>query len=108
LLAQGNVANKQGEDKHGFITIKRKEKNIVGKKKFQLIWIHVTNHWCEVEATLQTNAHDKEMEVDSNKEQRASKEEVEGHQIPLEIEEKLNEDLVNEEERNFTQLGGYS
>lgn len=48
------------------------------------------------------------MEVDSNKEQRASKEEVEGHQIPLEIEEKLNEDLVNEEERNFPQLGGYS
>lgn len=108
MLAQGNVANKQGKDKEGFITILKKEKIKVGKSKFQLIWIHVTNHWCEVEATLQANAHDKEMEVDDNKEQRASKEEVEGHQIPLEIEEKLNEDLVNEKEGNFPQLGGYN
>jgi hypothetical protein len=48
------------------------------------------------------------MEVDYNKEQRANMEKVKGHQIPLQIEEKLSQDLVNEEERGFPQLGGYS
>jgi len=80
LLAQGNVVNKHGEDKEVFIIVKRKEKIKVGKGKLQLIWIHVTNHQCEVEATTQASAQDKEMEVDGNKEQRASKEKVEGHQ----------------------------
>jgi hypothetical protein len=82
LLAQGNVVNKHGEDKEVFIIVKRKEKIKVGKGKLQLIWIHVTNHQCEVEATTQAGAQDKEMEVDGNKEQGASKEKVEGHQIP--------------------------
>jgi hypothetical protein len=66
----------------------------------------LTNHWCEVEATIQASAHDKEMEVDGNKEQRAKKEKVEGHQIPLETKEKLSQGFVNEKEGNFSPTWG--
>jgi hypothetical protein len=47
------------------------------------------DHWCEVKAAKQTNAKDKEMEVDGNFLKKANKEIAEGNQIAPKTEERL-------------------